>query len=148
MLLSSKYTLLLKIYIPLIWALLSGLFLIASMIFDTGSIMDDFSIQVAYLLIYACFLALFYFTFFQLKRVEIKDKELYVSNYKATFKYSLDSIAEINENDYTLFKTIRIKLKDKGSFGQYLIFIPQNPNYQYFVEDNATDLDRILNQTT
>lgn len=122
---SSNATLFLKIFIPTIWMVFFGLFTFAVWISEVPNFGPVPALWMKLGL--AVFLLLgflfFWFTFLQLKRVELDEQYLYVSNYYKTARYTFDSIEKFTERDLGLFHIVSIHLKSPGHFGKKLTFL-------------------------
>src|SRR5690606_35947421 len=114
---STNLTLLLKLFIPTFWAVFFGLLTLFFLFYSQSEILflQSLWIKLAALLFYITFLLFFYFTFWQLKRVEMGANEYYISDYFNTYRLVYDDIRRVSE--MTIFKWIlvRITLKGKGS---------------------------------
>ncbi len=124
---STNLTLLYKFFIPTFFLAFFGAFTLIS--FTLGMPL------LARVIIVAIFLgsaALFYFTVLQLKRVEIDEQFIYVTNYFKHFRYSLDSVEKIVERDLLLFRIATIHLHQAGSLGRKLVFVPSGSLYNEF----------------
>ncbi len=132
---SSNATLFLKIFIPTLWLVFFGMFTIA--IWTT---------EIAYfgpvpalwmklgLTIFLIFgFTFFYFTFIQLKRVELDELYVYASNYIKTYRYPYHNIEKFTERDLVLFHVVRIHLKVAGKFGKKLTFLLDEAMFQDFL---------------
>lgn len=64
-----------------------------------------------------------YFSLMQLKRVEVDEHFVYVTNYKDTARYPFHNIEKLEEANYFLFKIVRVYFKESGMFGKKAIFL-------------------------
>lgn len=123
--LASNWTLVLKIFLPILWGTFFGLITIAFWFSDEPSV-GPMPINSFRLLISSFFftgMAVMYFSFMQLKRVEADEHFLYVTNYKDTARYPFHNIEKLEEANYFLFKIVRVYFKEPGIFGQKIIFL-------------------------
>lgn len=133
---STNWTLFLKIIFPTIWLVFFGTFTLAIWFsgetnFGTLSVISLKTIAPAFFLL--GFLLL-YWAFMRLKRVEMDEHFVYVTNYFKTYRYPYHNIEKITEKDYSLFKTIHIHLKKSGNFGKKMTFVASRYRLQYFID--------------
>ena len=122
---STNWTLPLKIFLPILWGTFFGLITLAFWFSDAPSV-GAMSIGSFRLLMSSFFftgMAVLYFSFMQLKRVEVDGHFFYVTNYKDTARYPFHNIEKLEEANYFLFKIVRIYFKEKGIFGKKVIFL-------------------------
>lgn len=124
---STNLTLFYKFFIPTFFLAFFGAFTLASF-----SMSIPMLVRLLIISILLGSIALFYFTVFRLKRVEIDEQFIYVTNYFKHFRYSLDSIEKILERDFLLFRIATIHLHQAGRFGKKLIFVPSGSLYNDF----------------
>ena len=135
---SSNGTLFLKLFLPLFWAVFFGLFTIVIFAYNSpyyGTI-PGLPFRIGTFLFYASGLTILYLTIFQLKRVEVNSKQLYVTDYFKHVKYPLKEVAHFEERFLLFFSIGIITLKAAGSFGKTVPFIISRANYDKFWEQN------------
>lgn len=143
---SSGATLFFKLFLPTFWLVFFGsltLFILFSDNVDMpfiGSIGFKASSGIFFLL----GLLFFYFTCFQLKRIDVDEKNFYVSNYFTTFKYEYKDISKIKERDWLFFKTIKLHFIEKSSFGKRITFLKRRKIFDEFVEANPEVFSHLL----
>ncbi|MEM6317418.1 MAG: hypothetical protein AAF960_07090 [Bacteroidota bacterium] len=122
---SSNWTLFLKVFFPVLWGTFFGLVTFAFWMTDlpmVGSMpINSFRLMISSFLFTG--LAVLYFSFIQLKRVEVDSHFLYVTNYKKTARYPFHNIKKIEEANYFLFKIVRVFFREPGMFGKKIIFM-------------------------
>ena len=122
---SSNWTLLLKIFLPILWGAFFGLITIAFWFSDQPTVgtmpIDSFRLLMSSFFFTG--MAVLYFSFIQLKRVEVDDHFFYVTNYKDTARYPFHNIEKIETANYFLFKIMRLYYKEAGIFGKKSIFL-------------------------
>jgi hypothetical protein len=135
--LSTNWTLILRVFIPIVWITFFASFLLSSFLADPVEIpqLTNSKFRISVILFIIGGIVFFYFTFFRLKRVDADKDHVYVTNYFKTFRYTLDSIERIELYNHLLFKANHIILKEKGYFGKRLIFIPQKIHFNIFIEE-------------
>lgn len=123
--LSSNLTLVFKIFIPLVYMVFFGSFLIGSLLVSVNDapLIGSNIFRLAFAGIFILFLGLMYLSVGRLKRVDGDETGLYISNYIKTYKYSWDDIKEVKVQHYGLFRTMKVHFKAKSSFGNKITFL-------------------------
>ncbi len=135
---SSNLTLIFKILLPSLWISFFGLFSIA-LFFRSSESIDLLSTTKFKIIFISCvllFIAFMYFSVMQLKRLDMDKQFFYVSNYFKTYRYKYIDIEKMTESDFLFFKTLKIRLRQKGKFGQNLIFLLSYKRYEKFIKEN------------
>jgi hypothetical protein len=127
---STNLTLFYKFFIPVFLTTLGGAAVAAMLIYGFAGGAARWSIVVAY----AALVALMGLTLFRLKRVEMDDDFVYVTNYFRHFRYPYSNIERIIERDLLLFRLAIIVLRKPGSFGKTMYFVPSGSFYNDFWE--------------
>jgi hypothetical protein len=70
--------------------------------------------------------AFFYWLSFPLKRVEIDDKALYVSNYREEIVVPLREIESVTENRWINIHPVTVHLYGETAFGGKIVFMPKS----------------------
>lgn len=122
---STNLTLFLRLFFPIFWMIFFGAFTIASWFskirfFETTT-GNQFRIQLTIFFIIGSIII--YFTLMKLKRVELDEKEFYVTNFFKTAHYDYGNIESVKVNDFFFFKQYAILLKQPGYFGKKIAFI-------------------------
>lgn len=125
---STNLTLVYKFFIPTFYLAFWGAFTVVSLSLS-GILLFWKIIIVA---VFAGGAVLFYFTLLKLKRVEIDEHFIYVTNYFKHFRYSLENIEKIVERDFLLLRTATIYLEQPGTFGKKIVFVPSGSLYNDF----------------
>ena len=136
---SSNWTLFLKIFLPIFWGTFFGAMTLAFWL-SKAAYVGDLSINAFRLLMTSFFLtgmAVFYFSVMQLKRVEVDENFIYVSNYKKTARYPFHNIEKIEEASYWLFKIIHLSFKKSGIFGKKVVFLANQFRLLEILEKHA-----------
>lgn len=141
--LSSNLTLFFKLFVPISWASFFGFFgLVIFFLIDSSDepLLTSTMFKLGYLGVYIIFALFLYFTFFQLKRVETKDNEIFCTNYFKTVKFPLQNIKRISIINLGVLKIARMHLHKKGTFGKVIPFIAKRPNLEAFKFENPSIL--------
>jgi hypothetical protein len=122
---SSNTTLGLKIFIPTVWVVFFGAFTLAFLI--AGSHTNPLLQQPAFKWIwftgFLIMLALIWKTLWQLRRVEIDDAFIYVTDFFKTARYPFHNIEQFEIRKLGFFTLGIIRYKVPGLFGKKSIFI-------------------------
>ncbi len=81
-------------------------------------------------------LLLFSLTLFRLKRVEMDEHFVVVSNYRKWYKYPYHNIEKIEEQDLVVAKVVRIYFKTPGHFGKRIFFLANHRKLNQFLEQH------------
>lgn len=123
---STNLTLFLKIFIPTFWIVFFGAVTLAVFLTDyqyVGNIPRG-TFQLIVLLFYLSGLAMFYFTLLDLKRVEMDNSFVYVTNYFKTYRYPYHNVERIEVSKFLFFSTANLYLIEPGNFGRRILFVP------------------------
>lgn len=122
---SSNWTLFLKIFFPIFWGVFFGAMTIAFWLTDSTSIgnMSIFNFRLLMTSFFITGMLVLYFSLMQLKRVEVNEHFLYITNYKDTARYPFHNVEKLEEANYFLFKIVKVYLKTPGIFGKKMIFL-------------------------
>ena len=135
---SSTSTVFLKYFLPTIWTVFFGTLFVV--ILFAGHVRVGTMDSTVFKLIYGfCFLsiiALMYFTIFKLRRVELDEEFVYVTNYIKTYRYPFNSIESIKKFHYGWWLIYRIELKEAGFFGKRITFLAKKKRLVTFLKDN------------
>ena len=132
---SSILTLALRIFLPTFFVVFYGLLMMVSLFSNEEYVAG---IPMGYFRIFSISLffstaVIIYFTLLKLRRVELDQNSVFISDYFKQAKYPLQAIEAIVERDYFLFKIVTITLQQKGIFGQNITFMPSGrrwPKYK------------------
>jgi hypothetical protein len=135
---SSNLTLFFRIFVPVFWTTFYGLFTLVMFLADDSTIQLFQSDLLKYsnLLFYFSTLMIIYLTIFQLKRVELSEEGVFVTNYLKTLRYSFDSIEALGFRNYYFFKLGFIVLKEKGYFGKKIVFLLKKKYLEDFMQEH------------
>lgn len=129
---SSSLTLVLKIAYPILWGIfwgcLSLVFLLKNDIYFGPMPLGAFRVSIS--IFFVSSMAIIYWTFGRLKRVEMDEEFVYVSNFWKTARYPWHNIESITETT-RVYRTINISFKTPGVFGKQIFFLPSK-RYRLF----------------
>jgi hypothetical protein len=127
--LSSAQTFLMKLVLPSMW--IAGFTVATVLLFTTGSVTDTDGVppspQMKWFFLAATTVGGFcwYWWCMRLKRVEIDDQWLYVSNYVREIQVALGDIEEISENRWVNIRPITVTFRRETEFGPRIVFMPR-----------------------
>lgn len=129
---STNFTLLLKLFLPTFWAVFFGLFTLFVLFYTQNEILffQNIWVKLSVLSFYLVFFLFFYFTLWQLKRVEMSEQEYHISNYFSTYRLVYDDIQSVSELFFFKWILVRITLKGKASFGRKIYFLASKDLYE------------------
>lgn len=136
--LSSGATLLLRLFLPTVWTVFFGSFMVMGWFWE-DSFIGPFSVSAyrwATTLFVAAGLLAIRLTLWRLHRVDADQEYLYISNYFRTYRYTLSSVQAISSYPAGLFTLARIVLPAKGKLGRVIWFLPAGRRLNAFLEDH------------
>ncbi len=145
---SSGWTLFLKLVFPIVWTTFFGTFVGVILFSEDGAYliaggmitpMLAKAIALTFLLVG---FALFYWLFMRLKRVDVDNDFLYVTNYFKARRYPYHNIEKMVENQYLMFRPVRVYFKEAGTFGKKITFL-SSKEFRGFL-DNRSDIARLV----
>ena len=134
---SSNASLFLKLFLPTFWLVFFGLFTLMSILTENDNpYFNTTSYKISIAVLYLAVAFVFYISFLKLKRVEMGPGGFTVSNYFKTYKYNYANIENFRENNYYLFRTVKISFKEKSMFGKKISFISNKSRIAEFFKSN------------
>jgi hypothetical protein len=127
--LSSAQTFLMKFVFPTVW--LAGFTAATVMLFTTGGFTDPDGFppppEIKWLFLSATVLGgvFLYWCCMRLKRVEIDEQWLYVSNYLRGVRVPLRDIEQVSENRWINIRPITVEFRRDTEFGSQITFMPK-----------------------
>ncbi|MEO1437071.1 MAG: hypothetical protein AAFV80_16135 [Bacteroidota bacterium] len=141
---SSSATLALKFFIPTIWIVFFGTITLyvclsnnaAEMVGGTeGSVLGP---RLSLLIFFFSGVAFFLFLFMRLKRVEVDQQFVYVTNYLKIYKYPYSNIERVERRRILFFRPATIHFKQPGSFGSKVTFLEGRKFDRLMIESPET----------
>ena len=131
---STNLTLVYKFFIPIFWIVLFGS--ITAVVFLSpspayGRIPGN-QFRIGMMIFFLSGVLVLGLTFMRLKRVEMDDHFVYVTNYFKHYRYPYHNIENLHEISFFFFKIVTISLKEPGSFGEKMTFVASNRLYLGF----------------
>lgn len=134
--LSSAWTLILKLFLPIFYAVFMGAWTVTTIYIgdEVSPLFEHWVYRLVMIGLYGLGLLFFFYTTWRLKRLDATPTHLFITDYFKTFRYSFESIAEIKPINFFVFNFLKITLKEKGSFGvDFYILIEKSVWNQYIV---------------
>ncbi len=128
------------------WIVFFGAFTIAVLSSGIGKspLFGNWTFKLGVLLFFLIGVTLQYFTIFQLKRVELDQDYVYVTNYFKSYRYNFESVEKITQQDFGIFKIGRIHLKSAGSFGSKITFMQSRQKFEDFVQSHPALAEKLV----
>ncbi len=144
--LSSNSTLLLKVFFPTFWSIFFGALALAFLFADyAGPVyLHSFGFKVGVLAFYVSGLAAIYFTIWRLKRVEIDEHFMYVTDYFKTARYPFHNVDEIKSSSFPFARLGRITLGEPGIFGKRQYFIHNKETFERVILNHPELLTKVV----
>ncbi len=122
--LTSNFTIFWKIFFPVLFLTIMYLFGFVMLFTDNDAffLFSNTYAKIGYWTVMIVICLIFYFTILNIKRVEFDEDHFYISNYFKTIKIPKEGITQIKIRTLPIFS--RMKLVNKGTFGQTITFIP------------------------
>jgi hypothetical protein len=135
-----------KIVLPIFWIVMMGGITVAILLSKFAGIGNTSSLSVKLVMLFVfvtgtLFLA---FTLMRLKRIEVGQEGVYVTNYFKNVRYPFSEVDGITTTSLVLFSVGTLHLKGKGSFGKSITFIPSPSRFYSFFEENPGLKERLL----
>jgi hypothetical protein len=135
---STNATLFYRLFLPIFWIVFFGAFTLAVFITNRelyGEIPGNY-MRLGSALFYITGVVVIYFTLMRLKRVEMDDQFVFVTNYLKHYRYPWHNIESIHEQSFLFLKLVTITFKESGSFGKKIVFAASHQLYAGFWEAN------------
>lgn len=143
---STNLTLFYKFFLPIFWIVFFGSMTIAALVYDKafyGEI-PGVPFRIGIVIFFLSGVAMFGFTLMRLKRVEMSDEHLYVTNYFKHLRYPYGDIEKISESEFLIFKLVTIHLKASGTFGKKFTFLASRNRYAEFWREHPELHDSVV----
>jgi len=134
---STNATLFFKFFIPVIWIVFFGAFTITalSLRYSYVANIPAATFRIAVVVFYLGGIAFLYWAFLRLKRVEMDEHFVYVTNYFKTFRYPYHNVERLTYNNYLIGRSATLHLREPGQFGSKMTFIPSRSNFAQFLDE-------------
>jgi len=89
-------------------------------------------------------ISLFYWLFMRLKRVDVDNDFMYVTNYFKARRYPYHNIEKMVEKQYLMFRPVTVYFKEAGTFGKKITFL-SSKEFREFL-GGRPDIARLVNR--
>jgi hypothetical protein len=133
---STNLTLFYKFFIPIFWIVFFGATTLAVLFLEYEAIGDipANNFKIGTVLFFLTGIIFFYWALLGLKRVEMDEQFVYVTNYFKTARYPYHQVDRITVGSFPIFHPITINLKNKGIFGKKITFVPSRKKFSFILE--------------
>lgn len=135
---STNATLFYRLFFPIFWIVFFGAFTIAVFVANRpmyGEIPGNY-LRLGSAFFYLSGVVILYFTLMKLKRVEMDDQFVFITNYLRHFRYPWHNIESIEEHNFLFLRLVTLTFKTPGSFGKKIIFAASNQLYTGFLNSH------------
>lgn len=131
---STNLTLFYKFFVPVFWLVFFGSVTIASLAYSFSYIgnMPARTFRIFLVLIFLSGTATLWLTLMRLKRVELSEDFVYVTNYFKSFRYPYHNVEGIRIHRFFFIQVATLTLREPGTFGRHMIFIPSSQRFKAF----------------
>lgn len=143
---SSRWTLALKLLLPTFWFCFMGGCTIVLFFISLDNIGEPFTPMSARLIMLSFVLStagIYYLVFSPIKWVAMDEEKLYVSNFMKSFEYTYDSIARVEEHKMLLWNKVSIHFHQSGQFGEKIVFFGSY-YWHYYLKKHPEILQQLL----
>lgn len=143
---STNATLFFKFFLPIFWIVFFGAFTLSALLLKYGYVgtIPASTFRTGIVIFYLGGIAFLYWAFMRLKRVEMDGKYVYVTNYFKSVRYPYHNIEKIKYNDYFLFRSASVLLRQPGIFGSKLTFIPSRTGFRQFLDEHPEVKQQVM----
>jgi hypothetical protein len=134
---SSQLTLFFKIFLPIFLLTFLASLTLTLWFYDPAQGFSSalgFKITTTVLFFLVLFVVIRYT--FPLKRVEMGNGAMQVTNYLQNFRYPFQDIDHIIVRDFGVVRMVHVHLKAAGSFGKKISFLASNRVFNKFMDEN------------
>lgn len=131
----------LKLVLPVMWIAFFGTF-VGYILFSedgayliAGGIITPMMARIIALTFLLLGILTFYLLFMRLKRVDVDEDFLYVTNYLKARRYPYHNIEKMVENHYLMFRPVTVYFKEAGTFGKKITFL-SSKEFRPFMQKN------------
>ncbi len=130
---SSNATLALNIFFPVFWLVFFGSLTFAVFAYDGTANLPFGTLKWILLAIFLSGAVILYFTLLKLRRVELDEDHLYVTNYFKTYRYPYASVENTHISTFLFLTVAIIRLRERGKLGRNVNFVMAKQLYDDFV---------------
>ena len=133
---SSQLTIFLRVALPTVWftLILSITILLGWTIRGKAGLLSNPIIWISLLIVLGTGFIFIWFILWRFYRIDLDDDYLYISNYLRTFKYPISDLESIHESSILPGRIFRIRLKNRGTFGQNIYFLASQVLWKDYID--------------
>ncbi len=143
---SSNLTLMLRVFFPVLLTVFFGAFTLYFW-FDARAYYANVpgtTVRLVVTAFYLGMLALFAFTVWRLRRVEMGRDWVYVTDYFRQARYPWGNIKAVKETSLGVGRLVRVSFYEPGSFGESALFLASGSRWQLFKEEHPERIGKVL----
>ncbi|NOT36916.1 MAG: hypothetical protein HOP11_06030 [Saprospiraceae bacterium] len=139
---SSASTIILSLFFPIFWLVFFGSFTFGLFITNPSDLPFSFNglIRWIFLAFYILFSLIIWFSFRKLKRIDLDNDYIYISNYFTTVKIPIQQIENVSCKSLHFRQLGKIVLPNAGRFGRNIFFIAEADKYNILLTKTALDI--------
>ncbi|MEO5581524.1 MAG: hypothetical protein ABIR66_02440 [Saprospiraceae bacterium] len=145
---SSGWTLVLKIFLPVFYGVFMLTWTVATIKSgdEVSPLFETRFYKIAMTTLFIIGMLIVRYTVWRLKRMDISNPYIYVTDYFKTFRYTVDSIDSMNTFYIGWLKFLRVELREKGSLGKRFIVLLEKSMWDSYL-DTHPDFHKFLGST-
>jgi len=136
---SSSLTLFLKYGFPVGWTVFFGAMTIAFWLINEVNVVAGMPVSTFRIMMTVGFLSgvlLLYWALMRIKRVEMDEQFIYVTNYFKNVRYPYHQVEKVVDKDYYFFRSVHIHLKEAATFGKKISFVASRDRLDNFLKEH------------
>lgn len=131
--LSSRFTVVLKFFLPTVWLILMGGLTLSVLLMK--EINAGIGMKLSMIFMFVTGIIFLIFALFRLKRMDADPNHFYVTNYHKNLRYTYDSIEKASFIDLGYHKIMTLYLYEDGTFGKKLTFFLSKRFDEFLIEN-------------
>jgi hypothetical protein len=144
--LSANVTLFLRLFLPTFWVIFFGALTLAFLFADyQGSpFMQTGVFKMLVVIFYLLGIGAFFLTFWKLRRVELDEHFVYITDFFRTARYPFHNIELIHTASYPFVQLAYITLYEKGIFGKKIYFIHKKEAFERIILQHPELMGKVV----
>lgn len=133
---STNLTLFYKFFIPIFWIVFFGSTTLAVLLLEYETVGDipASTFKIGTVLFFITGAVFLYWAFLKLKRVEMDEQFIYITNYFKAARYPYHQVEKIVVSAFPIFHPVSIHFKVKGVFGKKITFVPSRQKFAFILK--------------
>lgn len=135
---SSNLTLLLRIFIPVLFTVFFGAMTVYLWVDQRGYYgnVSGTTVRLVFTAFFIGMLAVFLLTVWRLRRVEMSREWVYVTDFFRQARYPWSNISAVTETSIGIGRIVRVRFHAPGSFGESALFLASGSRWRLFKEEH------------